>query len=74
VLELPAKSHTGTISGTIPASNENSLLLTLRTRTWFPRKLIPGSQDPRELGVAVFSLEMKAEGAAGEPLNANTGD
>jgi hypothetical protein len=52
-----------------PTSDAVTLALTLRTKTWFPSKVNQGSRDYRELGVAVFGLTMKAEGASGEPLD-----
>lgn len=74
IIELPTKAHTGTIQGTVPASDKDQLLLTLRIKTWRPQQVIPNSLDYREIGAALFSVEMKAEGAAGPLVGVNAAE
>jgi hypothetical protein len=38
-----------------------------------PQQLLPGSADPRTLGVQLFSITVRTEGAADSAFNANTG-
>jgi len=58
----------------IPPQSANRVTVEIRTPTWVPRKFIPGSQDDRELGIQVFSVLMRAEGAAEGVFNANNGE
>ena len=60
------------ISATLPPSAMDRLRLELRCQGWVPQKVVPGSQDPRTLGVQVFSVTMRAAGAGPRTFNANT--
>lgn len=58
----------------IPPQSADRVTVEIQTPTWVPRKLIAGSQDDRELGIQVFSVLMRAEGAAEGVFNANNGE
>jgi hypothetical protein len=58
----------------IPPQSTDRVTVEIRTPTWVPRKLIPGSQDDRELGIQVFSVLMSAEGTSERVFNANNGE
>ncbi|MGQ9563730.1 MAG: hypothetical protein ACUVQH_08905 [Thermogutta sp.] len=58
----------------IPAQSAEQITIEIRTPTWIPKKVIPDSQDERELGVQVFSILMKAEGPAERVFDANRGE
>lgn len=74
ILAFPAQSLTGTVTATLPPSDSDEITLTLKTKTWFPQRLQPGSRDWRELGVAIFGLTMKADNATGEPIDVIAAD
>jgi hypothetical protein len=57
----------------VPMQSEDRLRLELRCVGWVPAKLIPGSSDPRTLGVQVFGLTVRATDAGAEVFDANTG-
>jgi hypothetical protein len=61
------------LTASLPPSNGDTLEAEIRCQGWVPQKAIPGSGDPRVLGVQVFRLTMKAEGAGAATFNANTG-
>jgi len=61
------------ITATLPPAVADRLRLELRCRGWVPQKVVPGSQDPRTLGMQVFSVTMGADGAGARVFNANTG-
>jgi hypothetical protein len=61
------------ITATLPPSSTDRLRLELRCQGWVPQKLVPGSQDPRTLGVQGFAVTMRAEGAGARLFHANTG-
>ncbi|HOA75250.1 MAG TPA: glycosyl hydrolase family 28-related protein [Phycisphaerae bacterium] len=69
VLALPGEAYTGVLTGTIPATDQNEVVLTFRVKEWQPRKVIKDSQDYRDLGIALFSITMKAEDATGDPVD-----
>ena len=66
-----------TLRATPPPQKENMVRLTLRCRGWSPAELArEGGRDlqtldARTLGVAVHSITLRAEGASGEPFDAN---
>lgn len=55
----------------VPAGKEDRVRLELRVSGWVPREKNPGSTDPRTLGLQLFAITVKAEGAAGEPFAVN---
>ena len=59
---------------TIPPQSADRVIIEIQTPTWVPRNVISRSQDDRELGIQVFSVSMKAEGAGDPVFNANTGE
>ena len=62
-----------TLKATLPPSNEERVRLELRSRGWIPQKEIPGSRDPRTLGIQMFNVTMQSEGVEGRMFIANTG-
>ena len=61
------------LTASLPPSKGDTLEVELRCQGWVPQKALSGSHDPRVLGVQVFRVTMKAEGAGAESFNANTG-
>jgi len=49
------------LTGQIPASETDKVILEIRCRGWVPKDTVPGSTDPRTLGVAVRSVSVKAK-------------
>ncbi len=74
IAELPAKAFTGTITAKVPASDKDRVTLVLKIKPWSPKDADPSAQDDRKLGAALRSLTMKADGATGTPISANTGE
>jgi hypothetical protein len=64
----------GTVTGQLPACDKDQVILALKVKTWCPKDVVPGSGDSRQLGAALLSLEMKAEGAEERVTDANTGE
>lgn len=58
----------------VPPLPADHLCVELRCRGWSPRGLMPGSQDARTLGIQVFSVTLRAEGAAAGVFDANQGE
>ncbi len=58
----------------LPSTNSDSIDLHLRCQGWIPRKLNPKSNDDRTLGVAVYSVTMKAHDSPDKLFDANSGD
>jgi hypothetical protein len=57
----------------LPAASEDVLEVELRCKGWVPQKVIPGSQDPRVLGVQLFKLTMRSRNGPAEPFPVNSG-
>jgi hypothetical protein len=57
----------------VPPTEDGRARLELRCQGWVPQTVIPGSNDPRTLGVQVQRVTVKAEGAAEAAFSANTG-
>jgi hypothetical protein len=68
-----------TLRAVIPPQKGKQVTLTLRCREWSPADHVPKggrdlrTLDTRKLGLAVHSVTLTAEGAAGEPFDANKG-
>ena len=65
--------RTGLVTGRIPSSDKDKVVLTVRVKGWCPNEAIEGSKDNRTLGIGVRSVTMQAEGAGEKAFNANTG-
>ncbi len=61
------------LKATLPALSEDRVRLELRCAGWVPRQVIPGSKDPRTLGVQVFSVSVRTADAEKRIFDANTG-
>lgn len=71
---LPRGDRLATITASLPPSAVDRVTLALRCKGWVPRTTLPGSQDDRELGLAVYRATMTARGSSGRTFNANTGE
>jgi len=58
----------------IPPQETEKLTLQIRSPGWVPAELSKQSNDRRVLGIQVFSLVMKGEGADERIFDANTGE
>ena len=72
VAELP--KGLSTLKAQLAPYPSESMMLELRCRGWVPQKVSPESQDIRVLGVGVYSILMRAEGAKSKVFNANRGE
>jgi len=68
----PLKSE-AVLAAELPPAEGDTLEAEIRCQGWVPQKTNSGSQDPRVLGVQLFRVAMKAEGAGAGSFNANTG-
>lgn len=62
-----------TVSAALPAATEDRVRLELRAQAWVPQRVVPGSKDPRTLGLQLYSLTVKSDGAGATMFDANTG-
>jgi hypothetical protein len=53
----------GTTVVTVPSAAADRLALELRATPWIPRDVNPGSQDPRALGIQVYTIRVRSGGA-----------
>ncbi len=63
-----------TLTATVPPSQTDFARLELRCKGWVPQQVVPGSKDPRTLGIQVFTVTMQAEGTGEKIFNGNTGE
>ncbi len=63
----------GVLKATLPAGTGDRVRLELRSGGWVPKQTIPGSTDPRTLGMQGLSVTMRAASAGTEVFSANTG-
>lgn len=68
----PLKAGT-TWTATVPPCSTDRVRLELRCKGWVPQQLIADSKDPRTLGIQVFAITMRAEGAGARVFDANRG-
>ena len=71
---LPDKPYQGIVKATIPIGTPDRVTLTLKVKKWRPVEVQPGSQDGRELGLALYSVTVRAQGATSQPASANAGE
>ena len=69
---LPDKPYQGVVKATIPAGSQDRVTLTLKVKKWRPVEVQPGSQDGRELGLALYSVTVRTQGATSQPASANS--
>ena len=69
----PLKAGSG-ITAEMPPTTADRITLELRVNGWVPQKLNAASNDPRTLGVRLFSVTLKTSGAGTNVFNANTGE
>jgi hypothetical protein len=70
---LATFSKGNTVAATLPAATTDRVRLDLRAQGWIPQRVVPGSKDPRTLGVQLFGITVKSEGAGLAVFDANTG-
>jgi hypothetical protein len=61
------------ITASLPPCPGDKVRLELRTGGWVPQRVIPGSTDPRTLGIQVFRVTMRSAAGGTRGFNANTG-
>ncbi len=62
------------LTADVPPCPAERARLELRCKGWVPQHTNPNSDDPRTLGIQVYSVTMRAEGADTRVFNANTGE
>ncbi|MEW6358295.1 MAG: glycosyl hydrolase family 28-related protein [Planctomycetota bacterium] len=62
------------LTANAPPSRADHVRLELRCKGWIPQQVIPGSKDARTLGIQVYGVTMRAEGAGTKVFSANTGE
>ena len=70
---LAAFSAANEVSAALPAATADRVRLELRVRGWVPQQVVPGSADARTLGLRLFSITVRSEGAGAAVFDANTG-
>lgn len=70
---LAAFSEADTVMANLPAVPTDRVQLELRAAGWVPREMVSGSRDARTLGLQLFSVTVKSEGAGDTWFDANTG-
>ncbi len=69
-----ASLHAGKeLTASLPASPGDRVRLELRVGGWVPKRVIPGSADPRTLGIQVSRITMRSNSGSTNIFNANTG-
>jgi hypothetical protein len=63
----------GDIVVELPPTGKDTVRLELRCKGWVPQALIPGSNDPRTLGIHLATIDVRAAGAGERAFDANTG-
>lgn len=58
---------------TLPACGSDKAQVGLRARLWVPQRVVPGSKDQRKLGLQLFRVTVKSDGAGATVFDANTG-
>ena len=61
------------ITASLPSCPGDRVRLELRAGGWVPQRVIPGSKDPRTLGIQVFKVTMRNASGGTNVFNANTG-
>jgi hypothetical protein len=71
IAEFKADAQNLTVS--FRSGNMDTTVLEIRCKGWIPKKVLPGSQDDRTLGIELFGVTVKAKSAGTKPFSANTG-
>lgn len=74
VIRFPEQECVTTVSGVIPACDEDTVVLTFRVKGWCPKDVTEGSTDARTLGAALRRITMKTRNAPAKTYDANTGE
>jgi hypothetical protein len=55
------------------SGSKDTTVLEIRCKGWIPKKVLPGNQDDRTLGIQLFGVTAKTKSADAKPFSANTG-
>jgi hypothetical protein len=69
----PIRSTDSTVSIALPPAATDRIALEVRCRTWVPKDLSPASNDQRRLGINLYGVTLRADGAPPRRYDANTG-
>lgn len=69
----PLLAGTTRLIAQLPGPGADAIELELRCQGWVPQKSVPGSGDPRTLGVQVYKVEVQSADAGTNVFNANSG-
>ncbi len=61
------------VTASLPSCPGDKVRLELRSTGWVPQQVIPGSKDPRTLGIRVSRVTMRNASGGTNVFNANTG-
>jgi hypothetical protein len=61
------------LTASLPSCPSDRVRLELRAGGWVPQRVIPGSTDPRTLGIQVSRVTMRSHSGGTNIFNANTG-
>ena len=61
------------LKASLPPCTGDRIRLELRVGGWVPQKVVPGSKDPRTLGIQLSRITMRAATAGTNIFNANKG-
>lgn len=73
IVDLSQNEQTVSVSGVVPPSESEEVVLSLRVKGWIPAEVVEGSTDRRMLGIALRSIEMTAMENGGQVFDAGTG-
>jgi hypothetical protein len=71
IAEFKADAQTLTVN--FRSGSKDPTVLEIRCKGWIPRKVLPGNQDDRTLGIQLFGVTAKAKTAGTKRFSANTG-
>lgn len=69
----PLRPADSTVSIALPPAAADRITLEVRCRTWSPKALSATSNDERRLGINLYGIALRADGAAPRWYDANTG-
>jgi len=69
----PIRSTDSTVSIALPPAAMDRITLEVRCRTWVPKALSSASNDERRLGINLYGITLRADGAPARRYDANTG-
>ena len=67
------KADMSNVTVNFRSGDKDTTVLEIRCKGWIPRKVLPGNQDDRTLGVQLFGVTAKTKSAGAKGFSANTG-